>query len=221
MEQLPIIDLNGLNAQTKPTILKQMEFALTQIGFMLVKAPEFDVHFQNECFKISHQFFDLPREIKDLYSNMNNPHFRGWGKGKKYDGKLIQNYGMGVDHETTKYDYTDNSIPLYKRMRDGPNQWPATKHVANFKPQMEELHKRYYKLSREISYLICEILNVNRNIYDNFKPMIPSEFIEIWKKGIESNAYFLKLCGSGGGGYILGFTQDFNKAAKILNLKFL
>ena len=45
MEQLPIIDLNGLNAQTKPTILKQMEFALTQIGFMLVKAPEFDVHF--------------------------------------------------------------------------------------------------------------------------------------------------------------------------------
>ena len=168
MEQLPIIDLNGLNAQTKPTILKQMEFALTQIGFMLVKAPEFDVDFQNECFKISHQFFDLPREIKDLYSNMNNPHFRGWGKGKKYDGKLIQNYGMGVDHETTKYDYTDNSIPLYKRMRDGPNQWPATKHVANFKPQMEELHKRYYKLSREISYLICEILNVDRNIYDNY-----------------------------------------------------
>ena len=47
--------------------------------------------------------------------------------------------------------------------------------------------------------------------------MIPSDFIEIWKKGIETNAYFLKLCGSGGGGYILGFTQDFNKTAKILN----
>ena len=49
-----------------------------------------------------------------------------------------------------------------------------------------------------------------------FKPMIPKEFHELWKKGIDSNTYYLKLCGSGGGGYILGFTEDFKAAQKAL-----
>tara|TARA_Y100001970_G_scaffold46286_1_gene58200 strand:- start:3232 stop:4191 length:960 start_codon:yes stop_codon:yes gene_type:complete len=72
-------------------------------------------------------------------------------------------------------------------------------------------------LKGNVKSLFVNIKSLSRLVYDNFKPMIPSDFIEIWKKGIETNAYFLKLCGSGGGGYILGFTQDFNKTAKILN----
>ena len=46
--------------------------------------------------------------------------------------------------------------------------------------------------------------------------MIPEEFHKLWKKGIDSNAYYLKLCGSGGGGYMLGFTEDINKARTAL-----
>ena len=46
--------------------------------------------------------------------------------------------------------------------------------------------------------------------------MIPKNFHNIWAKGIESNDYFLKLCGSGGGGYILGFSEDFKKAKSAL-----
>jgi mevalonate kinase len=46
--------------------------------------------------------------------------------------------------------------------------------------------------------------------------MIPQNFHKIWKMGIESNDYFLKLCGSGGGGYILGFSEDFEKAKSVL-----
>jgi mevalonate kinase len=42
--------------------------------------------------------------------------------------------------------------------------------------------------------------------------MIPQEFHELWKNGIKTNEYYLKLCGSGGGGYILGFTEDFENA---------
>lgn len=51
---------------------------------------------------------------------------------------------------------------------------------------------------------------------ENFKPMIPEKFEELWRKGIETNAYYLKLCGSGGGGFILGFTQDLKKAEQML-----
>ena len=46
--------------------------------------------------------------------------------------------------------------------------------------------------------------------------MIPSEFHELWKKGIETNTYYLKLCGSGGGGFMLGFTKDYEATKKAL-----
>ena len=52
--------------------------------------------------------------------------------------------------------------------------------------------------------------------YDHFKPMIPESIYNIWKRGIDTNAYYLKLCGSGGGGYVLGFTQDYDKAKSYL-----
>jgi mevalonate kinase len=44
-------------------------------------------------------------------------------------------------------------------------------------------------------------------------PMIPAPFMPIWKEGLETGYYFLKLCGSGGGGFLLGFTSDFDQAS--------
>ena len=46
--------------------------------------------------------------------------------------------------------------------------------------------------------------------------MIPEQFHALWKTGIDTNAYYLKLCGSGGGGYILGFAEDITKAQSVL-----
>jgi mevalonate kinase len=52
--------------------------------------------------------------------------------------------------------------------------------------------------------------------YIHLKKMIPIEFHVLWEEGLKSKDYYLKLCGSGGGGYILGFTQDLEKAKKSL-----
>jgi mevalonate kinase len=43
-----------------------------------------------------------------------------------------------------------------------------------------------------------------------FKKMIPESFQPLWTEGIKSRLYALKLCGSGGGGMLMGFTQDLN-----------
>lgn len=51
----------------------------------------------------------------------------------------------------------------------------------------------------------------------NFKPMIPTKVLNAWENGIQSNDYYLKLCGSGGGGFVLGFTKDYEKAQKALS----
>jgi len=67
-------------------------------------------------------------------------------------------------------------------------------------------------LKGDVKSLFQNIKVLSNVVLDNFKPMIPKQFHTLWKKGIETNDYYLKLCGSGGGGYILGFTQDFDKA---------
>lgn len=71
-------------------------------------------------------------------------------------------------------------------------------------------------LKGDIKSLFANTKKLSKVVLDNFKPMIPEKFHELWKKGIETNDYYLKLCGSGGGGYILGFTQDLEKAQKAL-----
>lgn len=39
------------------------------------------------------------------------------------------------------------------------------------------------------------------------QPMIPATFSELWQQGLDSGKYFLKLCGAGGGGFLLGWAQ--------------
>ncbi|WP_136465965.1 mevalonate kinase [Flagellimonas onchidii] len=71
-------------------------------------------------------------------------------------------------------------------------------------------------LNGNVKSLFRNLKQLSHVALDHFKPMIPSKFHQLWQQGIESNDYYLKLCGSGGGGYILGFTQDFEKAQKAL-----
>ena len=52
--------------------------------------------------------------------------------------------------------------------------------------------------------------------YNNLQPMIPEPVVSIWKSGLDNKVYSLKLCGSGGGGFILGFTKDFETSLKSL-----
>jgi mevalonate kinase len=71
-------------------------------------------------------------------------------------------------------------------------------------------------LHGNVKSLFGNVKQLSKVVLANFKPMIPETFHSIWQKGIESNDYYLKLCGSGGGGYILGFTEDFAKTKTIL-----
>lgn len=71
-------------------------------------------------------------------------------------------------------------------------------------------------LHGNIKSLFGNVKSLSKVVLTNFKPMIPKAFHGLWKQGIETNDYYLKLCGSGGGGYILGFTKDYEKVKQIL-----
>lgn len=72
-------------------------------------------------------------------------------------------------------------------------------------------------LHGDVKQLFANTKKLSKVVLSHFKPMIPEAFHSIWQRGIETNDYYLKLCGSGGGGYILGFTEDLDKAKKSLS----
>lgn len=46
--------------------------------------------------------------------------------------------------------------------------------------------------------------------------LIPEKYKQIVLEGLNHNDYFLKICGSGGGGFMLGFTQKWEKTQNLL-----
>ena len=48
----------------------------------------------------------------------------------------------------------------------------------------------------------------------HFNQMIPSAFEKEWMYGVTSGKFMLKLCGSGGGGFILGFTHNYKEVSE-------
>lgn len=62
--------------------------------------------------------------------------------------------------------------------------------------------------------------------YNMMKPMIPESHRHIWYQGLEKKLFNLKLCGSGGGGYLLGFAlktkkKQVSEELKDYNVQFL
>lgn len=73
-------------------------------------------------------------------------------------------------------------------------------------------------LNGNFEILLKNIKMLSICVYNNFLPMIPIFLYKIWEYGIFTNNYYLKLCGSGGGGFLLGFTKNFNFVKKKLKL---
>jgi mevalonate kinase len=70
-----------------------------------------------------------------------------------------------------------------------------------------------------IQHILCGNVNNLRKSVENISLfqlknmayMIPENVLPIWKKGIENGTFSLKICGAGGGGFMLGVTTDFEK----------
>jgi mevalonate kinase len=69
--------------------------------------------------------------------------------------------------------------------------------------------KELFKMVHQISLFQLEYFN----------EMIPKEFVSDWKLGLKKDLFKLKLCGAGGGGFILGFTANFEETAQALSNK--
>ncbi|MBK8668498.1 MAG: mevalonate kinase [Saprospiraceae bacterium] len=56
--------------------------------------------------------------------------------------------------------------------------------------------------------LYANFHNISALQYEHFSEMIPLSFRKLWLSGLQSEQFYLKLCGAGGGGMILGMLKD-------------
>jgi mevalonate kinase len=83
---------------------------------------------------------------------------------------------------------------------------------------LNKIQKRYIPVNNECITLLMSINNSKsffsaiRKItllqLEIFNELIPEKLIPLTNYGLENNLFYLKLCGSGGGGYFLGFTNN-------------
>ncbi len=74
-------------------------------------------------------------------------------------------------------------------------------------------------LSRDVNLAVDAVISGNKQSlfhhlwhiskfqWDFFPEMIPTQMRGVWTRGIESGDFVLKLCGAGGGGYLLGYSE--------------
>ena len=72
-------------------------------------------------------------------------------------------------------------------------------------------------LNSDKKALVANFKKLSLFQYHHFTPMIPPLFRGVWSKGLVGEDYYLKICGSGGGGFFLGLTMDFKKTIDLLS----
>lgn len=127
------------------------------------------------------------------------------------------------------------SAQLPIKVEDGKNViFLLNTHIAR---TTSDLMSKFYELHKEPAFKnkikeelvhytndsINGFLNENpENLYQNLEKLIqfqleemsyfiPTPFQKTIKQGLNNGDYFLKLCGAGGGGYMLGFTDNWTK----------
>ncbi len=137
---------------------------------------------------------------------------------------LIQN---GGDMRTVDIPKNDISVFLIdtKMTRD------AGKCIKIFADKCQDVHYKHMVINDlvpNINDAIAAMLQNRKEIlfeavhhislfqYRFFEEAIPTPFKEIWLEGLGSDTFKLKICGAGGGGFILGFAKDKQATQAIL-----
>lgn len=81
-------------------------------------------------------------------------------------------------------------------------------------------------LKNEEEELIENFEKISHFQFENFQKMIPDFLNGVWREGLGGDIFKLKICGAGGGGFMIGLTENWEKTQKqiqgfsLIKLKF-
>lgn len=165
-------------------------------------------------------------ELKELFARMEN-FFHGSSSGfdplVSYIGKATHLSGTEI-HNPILAPCLESFFLVDTGM---PRQAEAYIHIFKEKCQnasfSEALRERFVPLTQAA---IRSVLSLNHpSLYHTFqdishyqhqyfKEMIPASILPLWEKGMEDSCFTLKICGAGGGGFLLGISRDWAATLK-------
>ncbi|MCB9290298.1 MAG: mevalonate kinase [Lewinellaceae bacterium] len=81
-------------------------------------------------------------------------------------------------------------------------------------PATEQAIQDYLSGQRES--LFSAVRRISFFQYRHFQEMIPVPFRAAWEEGLSSQSFYLKLCGAGGGGFLLGYCRELREAEECI-----
>jgi mevalonate kinase len=179
----------------------------------------------------NHSSLDIKR-LKNIFSQLES-HFHGSSSGVD---PLISYLNSPILIKN-KNELGPVSIPKFSKGKGGifllnTKRSRKTEPLVNLFLEKSR-NESYFNLCEDVltpitNHCIDNFLNVNIELllknfkllsafqHEHFSPMIPKLYRDLWSAGLSSNDYSFKLCGAGGGGFLMGITDDFQKVKRVL-----
>ncbi|WP_262325846.1 mevalonate kinase family protein [Carboxylicivirga litoralis] len=110
-----------------------------------------------------------------------------------------------LDAETT-----GKTAPLVKRFMDKTQDNSFKEKIDNeLTPTTNKCI--HHLLNGNLDCMFHHLNVLSKFQLEHFSEMIPTNIQSYWRKGLDNQLYTLKLCGSGGGGFFLGFTRNYSQ----------
>lgn len=178
----------------------------------------FEVHdikrLKNVFAQMESHFHGASSGVDPLISYLNSPILI---KNKNDLGPVnIPNFKKGIGGifllNTKRSRKTEPLVNLFLEKSSNPSFYNLCEDVL--KPITNHCIDNFLNVNIELLLKNFKLLSAFQ--HEHFSPMIPKLYREIWSEGLSTNNYSLKLCGAGGGGFLMGITDDFQKVKRVL-----
>lgn len=146
---LPVLDLK-IYEKDQSAFLKNLREVTSNVGFFYLINHGIDKNLNEKLFKLSKDFFNLPRSSKELISMVHSPQFRGYtSEGFEYtagEKDYREQIDIGTERKALKWDLNS---PLWQRL-EGPNLWPDEI------PELKEIFLAWHEQTRNACLKILQ-----------------------------------------------------------------
>jgi len=167
-DSIPILDLaRAQDPSTKPAFLEDLKHTLLEVGFLYIKnAPGVSDELVQKVIRLGKSFFELPEDKKLECEMKNAKSFLGYNKLGMEVTRFKTDWREQIDLSTPDQVPGDDE-PLYRNLL-GPNLWPDSSALPEFREVYEEYMQKMGKMSMWFTSLIAEAIGLPANAFDQF-----------------------------------------------------
>lgn len=189
-KSLPIIDFSlAKNPETKPKLLKELRYALFQVGFLYLINHGIEKEAQ-DIIDLAPKTFEIPQDVKDSVAMVRNPHFLGYSNlgaeitanhidvREQYDftsathrDPLLTDFDKADAEGTTlpSFENPPKKIPEPWRRLQGPIDFPPEEVLPHFKQVVTTYLDSIEPLATNFIELVAESLDLPSDTFKKFE----------------------------------------------------